>query len=64
MQFATKDATGNTVSVNWTVNNTNIATIDNTGLLTTITEGNIEITATSIADPTAIAVVRIKILPQ
>ena len=61
MQFSALDATGATVTPTWSVDNQTLATIDSTGLLTTLVAGEINITATSGTDS---ALVRIQILPQ
>ena len=64
MQFTAKDATGATIAITWTSNKPEVASIDSNGLLTTLIEGNIEVTATSVADSTVTATVRISVLPQ
>jgi hypothetical protein len=64
MQFSAKDATGNLLAVNWSVNKTDLAMIDSNGLLTTIANGNVEVSAISTSDSTIKAIVRIHILPM
>lgn len=48
-------------TVTWTSSNPKVATVSETGLVTAITQGSIEITATSKADPTKSATIKLRV---